>query len=384
MNMWINERIGKDGKTVYRYRERYIDPSTEKTKIISVTLTSRSNQAKNQAAKLLQEQITEKINAPKEPDITFEKALERYLEKYKIKVKKSSYLSVLTSIGTVKRLVGKDTILRKIDESFLRDIVERAYYEEKYSLNYTKKIKALVISVMKQAKLDNYQVVVPQFQLDLVLRQKEKQEKYLEKWELKALIDQLNSKSVNTRKADMVEFQALTGLRYGELIALRNSEFFGSYIKVDGTIDHRDGKYSDEPIRTFPKTSMAFRNVTLSERAIKIIEKVQYENQLMKNEFSEYIDRGYLFTNRKGMPIDYRTFETCLKNAAKLAGINKPVTTHYMRHTHVSLLAEMGMPIKTIMERVGHKDVSTTLEIYNHVTDKMKSNLLDGLNELKF
>lgn len=382
--MWMKERKSKEGKIVYQYRERFKDPYTEKTRTVSVTLTSKSNQAKKQAAKLLQDLIAEQQNNSKLPNITFEKAMDNYLKKYEVKVKRSSYLSLLSTIGAVKKLVGPKTVIRNIDEAFIQSIVEKAYYEDKYSFNYTKKIKALIISVMKQAKADNYQVDIPRFRMELVLRQEAQPEKYLEKQELRALINQLNSKSVNRRKADMVEFQALTGVRFGEMVALRNSEFYETYVKINGTIDHRDGKYSDEPIRTTPKTSKAFRDITLSKRAIEIIKKVQTENQLMIKEYSSYVDRDYIFTNKKGMPIDYRTFEPCLKNAAKAAGLEKIVTTHYLRHTHVSILAEMGMPIKAIMDRVGHKDMKTTLEIYNHVTKKMQANLIEELNKLDY
>ena len=53
-----------------------------------------------------------------------------------------------------------------------------------------------------------------------------------------------------------------------------------------------------------------------------------------------------------------------------------------LRHSHVSLLTELGVPIKTIMERVGHKDEKTTLQIYTHVTKKMKEDVDEKLNNL--
>ncbi|HBA1104727.1 TPA: tyrosine-type recombinase/integrase, partial [Enterococcus faecium] len=55
-------------------------------------------------------------------------------------------------------------------------------------------------------------------------------------------------------------------------------------------------------------------------------------------------------------------------------------TSHWLRHTHISILAEMNVPIKTVMERVGHTDESTTIRVYTHVTNKMQTNLIDQLN----
>ena len=57
-------------------------------------------------------------------------------------------------------------------------------------------------------------------------------------------------------------------------------------------------------------------------------------------------------------------------------------TTHIFRHTHISILAEQGEPLKVIMDRVGHKSANTTLRIYTHVTDKMKDDLIKRLDKV--
>ena len=45
---------------------------------------------------------------------------------------------------------------------------------------------------------------------------------------------------------------------------------------------------------------------------------------------------------------------------------------HSLRHTHGTILAENGAQPKTVMERLGHKDLKTTMEKYVFNTDKMK------------
>ncbi|HHJ6569617.1 TPA: tyrosine-type recombinase/integrase, partial [Streptococcus pyogenes] len=42
--------------------------------------------------------------------------------------------------------------------------------------------------------------------------------------------------------------------------------------------------------------------------------------------------------------------------------------THLFRHSHISFLAEKGIPLNAIMDRVGHSDPKTTLSIYSHTT----------------
>ncbi|MDS2643701.1 site-specific integrase, partial [Streptococcus pneumoniae] len=52
--------------------------------------------------------------------------------------------------------------------------------------------------------------------------------------------------------------------------------------------------------------------------------------------------------------------------------------------SHISLLAELGIPLTAIMDRVGHSDSKTTLEIYSHVTQKMVSDISSKLDKIKF
>ena len=66
--MWIEEL--QNGK--FKYNERYKDLLTEKTKYVSVTLTSKSNQAKKQAQSILDKKIELKKVQQKQSDMTFE------------------------------------------------------------------------------------------------------------------------------------------------------------------------------------------------------------------------------------------------------------------------------------------------------------------------
>lgn len=52
------------------------------------------------------------------------------------------------------------------------------------------------------------------------------------------------------------------------------------------------------------------------------------------------------------------------------------------RHTHVSKLAEMGIPLYVIQERVGHSNSKITEQVYLHVTKKVQDNLIEKLNQL--
>ncbi|SCT79492.1 Integrase [Staphylococcus xylosus] len=96
----------------------------------------------------------------------------------------------------------------------------------------------------------------------------------------------------------------------------------------------------------------------------------------------EFLERDFIFTNKKGNPLSTNKINYILKEALEITNITKRVTTHTMRHTHVSILAQhAAIPLKAIQERVGHSDSNMTLRIYTHVTDNMAQNLINELEE---
>ena len=55
---------------------------------------------------------------------------------------------------------------------------------------------------------------------------------------------------------------------------------------------------------------------------------------------------------------------------------------HSFRHTHATMLAEAGADPKYVQERLGHKGIDVTMQIYQHLTDKMTRRSTDVLNKV--
>jgi integron integrase len=176
-----------------------------------------------------------------------------------------------------------------------------------------------------------------------------------------------------------------TGMRLMEAIRLRVKDINFAYQQII----IRDGKGGKDRVSVLP------------ERVVDDL-KMQIERvkQLHKTDLAEGYGRVYLpfalsrkypnadrelawqyvfpsmkrsFDPRNGEirrhHLDEKNIQRAIKNAARKAGIQKPVSSHTLRHSFATHLLESGYDIRTIQELLGHKDVKTTM-IYTHVLNR--------------
>ncbi len=157
-----------------------------------------------------------------------------------------------------------------------------------------------------------------------------------------------------------------TGMRRGECLALTvgDIDFAGKTISITKTRDRRGRK----DIITTPKTEHSIRVVTMPDQLCA--------------ELRTYI--GRLYKPTKADLLFHRSpgnVSTSIGKAAQRAGVPR-IRVHDLRHSHASMLIEMGFTPLLIAERLGHDSVDTTLRIYSHLYPNKQADVAARLSKL--
>ena len=104
--------------------------------------------------------------------------------------------------------------------------------------------------------------------------------------------------------------------------------------------------------------------------------------EMLREYYRYYKPKTYLFEGQNiGEKYDSRSLQLVLKQAVKKAGIQKPVTLHWLRHSYATHLLESGTDLRYIQELLGHNSSKTT-EIYTHVSTKNIQHIKSPFDDL--
>ncbi|MCY7738421.1 tyrosine-type recombinase/integrase [Bacillus safensis] len=110
------------------------------------------------------------------------------------------------------------------------------------------------------------------------------------------------------------------------------------------------------------------------------------QKQTMMKHRDIYHDKDFVLASideeLPSYPLYIKKIENRMRRLLKIAELNPELTPYSLHHTHTSLLAEAGVSLPQIMERLGHKDEDTTKNVYLHVTKEMKKEASQKFKEL--
>lgn len=156
-----------------------------------------------------------------------------------------------------------------------------------------------------------------------------------------------------------------TGIRKGELLALTWGDITGSKATINKSLQRIRG----ESIITPPKNISSDRIILLPDRVLKQLDEWKKKQYKPRNE-------DHIFEWEK------RFIEQGIQKGCEQSGVKK-IRVHDLRHSHVSYLISKGCNIKLIANRLGHKNVSMTLNTYSHMYPSDEQNLVDVINNEK-
>jgi integrase/recombinase XerD len=171
--------------------------------------------------------------------------------------------------------------------------------------------------------------------------------KSLNEDEVLALLDAPNlNESAGLRDRAMLELLYACGLRVSELVGVKVTE-----VSINDGVVRVTGKGS--------KT----RLVPMGEEAVDWISR--YLSEARPDILQKRLCDALFVTNR-GQAMTRQAFWYLIKRYALLAGINKPMSPHVLRHAFATHLLNHGADLRVVQMLLGHADISTT-QIYTHV-----------------
>lgn len=354
------------------------DPVTGK----SIKVNRRGFKTKKEAQQELTRLQVEFDNKGKTltSNITFKELYEMWLEQQRKSVKPSTIaISIRYANNQILPAFGK-LKLNKITVAYCQKIVNEwhdKYKQYAFLRKVTAQIMKYGISMEIMDSNPMRKTILP--------RKKDEEAKinFYSKEELQEFMEIVKANE-NYKQYTYFRLLAFTGMRKSEVLATQweDIDLFNKTISIGKTIAIDE---HGEVVLQSPKTKSSTRSISLDDTTIKILSNwhIKQREDYFKLGYNTKSEKQFVFTTIENDLYYPQVVNDWLnwiykkedKKRLKLGTDNekiKRITPHGFRHTHCSLLFESGANINQVQERLGHKDIKTTMNIYAHVTEKSK------------
>lgn len=362
--MWCETQ--KNGTV--KYCERYTDPLTEKVKKVTTTMPKDTPQNRNKAMRILNGKIDAALNSVyTDKKITLKELQEAYHAAQCVTCKQSTTKRNYIIINSVLSLLDKDAIVNNLTAQYVNNQLLDSNKPISTLNTYITRFKAMLNWGYKNDYHDNYRLIS---KLDLFADQTQDeniQNKYLEPNEITMLLKYMQEQNM-WHWYYVTKFLVLTGLRFGELAALKDMDVNLSTLSI-----HIDKTYdSINMIVTTPKTDHSIRDIHIQPELQILVKQIRLWRKEVMSE-RKISTTLFLPDICTGSFVSYAAYDNYLKDKSRSV-LNHQISPHKLRHTHASLLAANGMTPEQIARRLGHSRSDVTKEIYIHVTKQVIEN----------
>lgn len=269
-----------------------------------------------------------------------------------------------------------NTKIRYITEENIEDFIRETIHIKQLSSKAWGNLRTLLNGIFKYARKKQYStIVISNFMAELELskriftnKHKEDSENVFNQQELTKMKNYIKN-NPNTKLSHLgIMLGMYTGMRVGELVALKYEDIFDDYIYVHRTqirYNGADGKEVYE-IRDTPKTDAGVRKVVITKEVREII-----------NEIETLTSKSEYLLSKNGKPITIHVLTYSLYRLCDRVGIRRR-SMHCLRKTYATRLINAGVDEAIIINQMGHTNFDTTKQYY-YYNDKMLENVADKL-----
>lgn len=172
------------------------------------------------------------------------------------------------------------------------------------------------------------------------------------------------------------------GFRRGELLALKweHIDFDKGIIHIQSNTVIAEGKVATKA----PKSAAGTRDVTVGSNILAELRKARAQYNSNKLTMGGgFTDSGLVVCQPNGKPFRPESMTQKWERFVEKHGLKK-IRFHDLRHSCTTMMVEAGIDMKTVQTRIGHANITTTMNVYAHCTPAMDQCAADKLDDILF
>lgn len=343
-------------------------------------IEKKGTKSKRETESLLREEIEKYLKKSKLNLKTFYEISDEFLEYKKKSIKFSTYILYLSYIKKYKKYINENIFISELN---INDFILKLKLNTS-ACNFNKLLKVFQ-SIYKYSLMNNYinyELYLKVEQLEKMKYTKGIEKEYFNINEIESYIDKIPSFYARS----IFKLMFYTGMRVSEATALTWDciNFENKEITIDKILVHHKHGYM-----TKPKSNKSSRTIYIDKRTNNLLIEIKKYSEYIPEEKKKYrifylkkIDSelyqivkektekklDFVFYNMYNSFFTGKALAQLARRHIQIAGLH--LTSHCGRVSHATELVDNDVPLKIIQERLGHENISTTLNFYKKITKK--------------